>query len=44
MCLYEITETILGSRLFKRDPEFSVRQTLFSGLDITLLPKGAGCY
>lgn len=26
MGLYEITETILGSHLFKRDPEFNVRQ------------------
>lgn len=44
MDLYEITETILGSHLFKRGPEFNVRQTLFSGLDIILLPKGTGCY
>lgn len=44
MGLYAITETILGSHLFKRDPEFNVRQTLFRGLDIIRLPKGTACY
>lgn len=39
MSLYAITETILGSHLFKRDPEFNVRQTLFRGLDIILSLK-----
>lgn len=44
MALYAITETIPGSHLFMGDPEFNVRQTLFSGLDIILLPKGTACY